>query len=100
MHTRNRGDDFLDDPIDEILLVRIATEIGEGHNGNRRLVQGRQRTTLLHSLRDQVGRLPVVYLLDPRNEPKSAARTSADQPLFPSIIADGSSCRIDPAGEG
>ena len=35
---RERGDDLLDHAVGEILLLRVAAQIGEGQHRNRRLV--------------------------------------------------------------
>ena len=44
VHARQGGDDLVDDPVDEIVLLRIVAEVDEGQHGDRGLaVAGRRR---------------------------------------------------------
>jgi hypothetical protein len=97
VHARERGNDFLDDAVGEILLLRIAAHILEGQHGNRRLVRERQRHSCRNGARRRVPRV-LGRTGHKADETKALPRNGPDQSLLFTAVADRFPRSVDAGG--
>jgi hypothetical protein len=95
-HARQRRDDVLHHPVDEVVLGGIAAEVEERQDGNGRTVrEGEHR----HGRLLRPRRIRSVACADLADEPVALARHRAHQALLLAAVADRRAHRVDVTGE-
>jgi hypothetical protein len=90
-------DDVFGNAVGEIILLRIAAHVGEGKDGNRGPIRQRQCEPWLFRRNTCRRDLGLLLFAHRAHKPDALAQNGADQPLIFTIVADGSSGRIDAA---